>query len=190
MLDVKIDVDSVEELEKYIDKIRQIIALEQMKSNPKLFNFIADKCLETVKKVSYERITGGSTDDEYIEEYISRHKIRQEEDGFVLYNDFVLPVEMLPIQEQNVPNYEKGFSIALAFEYGVGIVGEDNYDSEFFQAWEYNVNKHNFAWNYVKDGVRYSTYGYMGFEVYRFTAEEIINQLPNWVAEYFNTMEE
>ena len=97
---------------------------------------------------------------------------------------------MLPIQEQNVPNYEKGFSIALAFEYGVGIVGEDNYDSEFFQAWEYNVNKHNFAWNYVKDGVRYSTYGYMGFEVYRFTAEEIINQLPNWVAEYFNTMEE
>ena len=189
MLNVSVDVDSINKLEQYIEKVRQVTLLEQMKENTKLYNFITDKCLETVRKVSYERITGGSTDDEYIEEYISRHKIRREENGFVLYNDFVLPVEMLPISEKNVPNYQKGFSIALAFEYGVGIVGDNTYDSKFFKPWEYNVNKHNFAWNYRKYGVRYSTYGYMGFEVYRFTAEEILRELPNWINEFFRTME-
>lgn len=178
MFNVKVEVDSLEKFKKYIEYVE---SMNQMKTDKEFQKFIQNKCLETVKEQSNNRIVSNTTDNEYIAEYKSNHKIRETSDGFILYNDTVLPAELLPISERNAGDYANGFSIALAFEYGIGIVGQNSAKQG---AWEYNVKNHNFAWYYVKYGKKYSTYGYEGFEVYRFTAEKISKNLKEWVMEY------
>ena len=179
MFDIKTDIQGLKELQDHIELVNKMLL---MKSDSDFQDFIKNKVLEVANKVTEERLIGGTTDDEYIAEYKSRHKIRDEEDGFVLYNDTIIPPSMLPVSEKTAENYPDGFSIALAFEYGVGIVGEN---SPKVNAWEYNVNKWNFAWYYTKYGETFSTYGYEGFEIYRHIAEEVKSQLNDWVEEYF-----
>lgn len=187
MLDIKVDVDSLEKLEKYINFVK---SMNLMKTDKNFQKFIQNKCLETVRKISEQRITNTTTNDEYIEEYKIRHSIRETENGFVLYNDFTIPYIMTTRNTKNqdrdngiVRDYSKGFSIALAFEYGVGLVGEEN---AVQGAWEYNKNNYGeYGWYYKPlDGKSIQTRGYAGFEVYRYTAEEIKKNLKNWVLEY------
>lgn len=182
MLKISTNVSGLKELQKELDRVENIL---NMKQDNKFNQFLKDKFIEVAKKVTDERLVGGSTDDEYIEEYKIRHKIENTENGFILYNDTVIPTSMLPISPETAKNYPNGFSVALAFEYGIGITGEGTYDGKYFTPWSYNVNKHNFAWTYEKDGQSYSTYGYMGFEIYRYIAEEINNNLVKWYDEYY-----
>ena len=176
MLKINTNIQGLSKLQKHIEFVEQML---QMKTDKLFQEYIQNKVLETARKVTNERLIGGTTNDELIEEYKLRHKIRKEEDGFVLYNDTILPNYMLAANPEDYPN---GFSIALAFEYGVGIVGEN---SPKQNAWEYNVKKHNFAWWYTKYNTTYSTYGYEGFEIYRYIAIEVEKQLNKWVKEYF-----
>lgn len=176
LLKIDASVDKLEGLRKYIDRVN---GLAKMQSDVKFQKFIKNKCLETVRKISDMRLTGGTTNDELIEEYKSRHKIRDFVDGFVLYNDTVLPSSM--ISTKHLEDYPNGFSIALAFEYGVGIVGQTN---PVPNAWEYNLKDYNFGWYYQKYDEIFHTYGYSGFEIYRYTAEEIQKNLNNWIDEY------
>jgi len=174
-------VDNIKGLERHIKYVQD---LSKMKSDRKFKKFIQEKCLETVRKITEQRLVGGTTDDEMIQEYKSRHKIREFSDGFVLYNDTTLPASMLSTNHPE--DYPNGFSIALAFEYGIGIVGQNN---PVANAWEYNLRDYNFGWYYQKYDESYHTYGYSGFEIYRYTAVEIEKQLPKWVNEYMKKKE-
>lgn len=182
MLNYSFKVDNLEGLEKYKEYVKN---LSQMISDNKFQRFIQEKCLETVKKVTEQRLVGGTTDDEMIQEYKTRHKIRNFANGFVLYNDTTLPASMLSTKHPE--DYPNGFSIALAFEYGVGIVGQNN---PVAGAWEYNLKDYNFGWYYQKYNESYHTYGYSGFEIYRYTAVEIEKLLPSWVKEYMQKRKE
>ena len=191
MLDIKVEVDSIKKLDQYIKYVEKLC---KMKSDVDFQKYIQEKCLATVKKISRERI-GNSTNDEYIEEYISRHSIREEKNGFVLYNDLTIPAILSTKKTKNqerdngiVRNYDSGFSIALAFEYGTGLVGRDN---AVQGAWEYNINDYGEEGWYYKplNGNSIRTRGYQGFEVYRYTAEEIKAMLPKWVNDYFRMKE-
>ena len=177
-LNAKIDVNGLDKLKEHIEYVKKFATMQTDRDFQK---YIQKKVLETVRQVTDERLVGGTTDDEYIEEYKIRHKIRETDDGFILYNDTTIPTSMLPVSEKTAQNYPNGFCIALAFEYGIGIVGQN--DAKV-GAWDYNVNNWNFAWCYKKDGISYSTYGYSGFEIYRYTAERVINSLKTWVKEY------
>lgn len=186
-LSIKTKVDKLDDLKKYVDYVK---GLSKMQSDTKFQEYIKKKCLETVKRKTDELLVGGTTNDYLIQEYKIRHKIRNEINGFVLYNDFTIPYIMTTKNTKNqdreqglVRNYENGFSIALAFEYGVGLVGEEN---AIQGAWEYNVNEYgDNGWFYKQlDGESVRTRGYKGFEIYRYTAEEIRNNLENWVIEY------
>lgn len=179
MFETKIDVTNLDKLQKHLSFIEKML---KMKTDTNFQHFIQNKVLELARKVTDERLIGGTTDDEYIEEYKSRHKIREEVDGFVLYNDTIIPTSMLPVSENTAVNYPDGFNIALAFEYGIGIVGQN---SPKLNAWEYNVNQWNFAWHYQKYGETFSTYGYEGFEIYRHIADEVKSNLNDWVEEYY-----
>lgn len=186
MLQVKVDINSIEKLDSHINYVKKLLTMQTDKEFQK---YIQQKCLETVNKVSEQRLIANTTNDDAIGLYISNNKIRQEKEGFILYNDTKIPVEALGIQ--NSPeNYPDGmFSIALAFEYGVGIIGS-NTNAE--NHWEYNVQGYNFGW-YIPRSVTgrtgVETAGYQGFEIYRFTAEEIKAMLPKWVNDYFNKKE-
>ena len=191
MLQVKVDINSIEKLDSHIKYVEKLLT---MKTDKNFQKYIQQKCLETVRRVSRERIRN-STNDEYIEEYILRHSIREEENGFVLYNNFTIPAILSTQNTKNqdrlngkVRNYDNGFNLALAFEYGTGLVGQDN---PVQGAWEYNVNEYGeYGWYYKSfngDAVR--TRGYQGFEIYRFTAEEIKVMLPKWINDYFRKKE-
>ena len=175
---------SVDNLEGLKQKLEYVQSLSNMQKDKKFQKFIQGKCLEVVRKVTEERLTGGTTNDDSIELYKANHKIREFDKGFVLYNDTVIPAIVKGVQNkiENYPNEQ--FPIALAFEYGVGIIGQ-NTDNP--NSWAYNLQDYNFGWYLPQEvtgeiGVIYG--GYKGFEIYRFTASEIEKQLHNWVIEY------
>lgn len=183
---ISVDVKGIEKLEKHIDYVTKML---QMKTDKSFQKYIQSKVLETVKEVATNRLVlSETTNYEWIEEYQKNHKIREVEGGFELYNNFTIPANMLSISEKesyrkNEMTYDEGFNIALAFEYGVGIVGQQHPKKG---AWEYNINNHTTDWWYSKYGVSYKTKGYEGAEVYRYTAIEVEKRLKSWVKEYFN----
>ena len=75
MFKINIDVQGTESLGEYISYIKKLLS---MKTDKTFQTFIQDKCLNEVKSVSRERL-GGTTNDEYITEYINRHKIKVKE---------------------------------------------------------------------------------------------------------------
>jgi len=181
-LNVNVKISGLENLKNKIELLKQLANLE----NDNAFNlFIQDKCMKTLTSVIDERLIGGTTNDEYIELYKSSNHIVPNKNGFVIYNDAKVFVE-----GANGDNYpENQFSIALAFEYGTGIVGDGTYTEDKFTAWEYNKNKYNFGWYYKKDNQSFHTYGYQGFEIYRNTVIKIEENLNDWVKEYLKKKE-
>jgi len=186
-LKISIDVKGIEDLQKQIDYVNKML---QMKSDKSFQKYIQERVLETVKEVAALRLNIiGTTNYEWIDEYQNNHKIRETNNGFELYNDLVIPANMLSISEsksyrKNNMTYDEGFNIALAFEYGVGIVGQQNPKKG---AWEYNINEHEKPWYYTKNGQTYKTEGYEGAEIYRYTAIEVEKRLKGWLNDYSNS---
>lgn len=167
-MEIIVDIDSIKTLDDYILKVQRYA---KMKTDKVFQRFIQNKVLETVRKVTNERmIFSGAT----VEEYKSNNKIEEFSEGFILYNDTTV--------DATTEGYGGKFSIALAFEYGTGIVGQENPKEK---AWDYNVNQHEKGWTYYKNDAFHFTKGYQGFEIYRYTAEEVKNNLSSWVNEYF-----
>ena len=181
-LTVKANVDGLDKLKLEIDYIEK---MKSMQSDKKFQKFIQNKCIKTLEKIMNERLIAGvTTNDDSISLYKGSNHIIETNDGFIIYNDAKIPANVLGIQN-DISNYSNGeFSIALAFEYGVGIVGKETMNEK---AWDYNINNYNFGWILPRNvlgqsGILYT--GYKGFEIYRFTAEEIQNSLKKWVNEY------
>jgi hypothetical protein len=169
MLKINMNVKGLKEFEKYVDFVNK---MANMKNDVTFQKFIQDKCMKTLNKVMDERISfsGGTVD-----AYKNNNKIEEFSDGFILYNHTVV--------DATSEGYGGIFSIALAFEYGTGIVGEEHPKAN---AWGYNLNKYEKGWSYFKNGSFHFTAGYEGFEVFRFTADEITKNLKNWVYEYYS----
>lgn len=179
MFTISTNINGLKDLQKYIDKIEKILSI---KNDPKYMNFFKSKVMEVLNQVMSERL-GGTTNDEYIEEYKARNKIIDTEDGFILYNDFTIPAE-LTTKSTKTRNYSKGFSIALAFEYGVGIVGQEKPKQG---AWEYNINQYEKGWYYKSSsGEIIWTRGYEGLEIYRYTKDRVEKNMNLWVQEYLS----
>lgn len=170
-LNVKLKVDGLDKLNRYIEFVKKMALL---KTNRDFQEYIQSKFLETVNQISMQRLP----DSDMKEEYIAHNQIRGLDDGFVLFNDTTVATVG---GEGYGGNFIGTFSIALAFEYGTGIIGQENPKPG---AWEYNINNHKDGWVYFKDGTFHFTKGMEGQEIYRFTLEEIKKQLPNWIREY------
>ena len=182
MFRVDYTVDSVEKIDK---QLKYVNAMLKMKEDAAFQKYIQDKCMETLNNVMNSRLSSGmTTNDDSIELYRSSNHLQELKDGFIIYNNAKIPANAKGIQN-SAENYPNGqFSIALAFEYGVGVVGVETRSQN---SWEYNVKGYENGWYLPKDvfgesGIKYM--GYTGFEVYRYTAEEIKAQLPRWVKEY------
>lgn len=165
-LQVKLEVKTLNKLKNHIEYIKLYNSLGTDKGFEK---YMQDKFLETVNKISVRDLP----ESELSIVYIGNNKIRPFEGGFELYNDTYVDTES--------EGYDGKFSIALAFEYGTGLVGMENPKEN---AWQYNVNQHEKGWTYFKDGEFHFTRGFEGFEIYRKTKEEIENNLLKWVKQY------
>lgn len=193
MLDINVSVDSIKKLDKHIKYVEKMMKL---KYDIDFQKYIQDKCLQTVKKVAEQRIYSIPTSNEDMKSaYIQNNKIRKEKNGFVIYND-------LSVQNKNYT-----FCVALAFEYGTGLIGQEQ---AINGAWAYNINQNTVfydgeivdGWWLSKDkagnvetfgesksGKDVITRGYRGMEIYRFSAEEIKSMLPKWVNDYLSRNE-
>lgn len=169
MFKIDINITGLDKLDKQIEFVNRMI---NMKTDVQFQKYIQNKCLETVKQVT-DRLM--RYDGPTVELYKSNHKIREISGGFELYNDTVVDAE--------TEGYNGIFSIALAFEYGTGIVGSEN---PKVNAWGYNLNNYEKGWTYFKNEAFHFTAGYEGMEIYRYTAEEITKNLKKWVTEYYN----
>lgn len=183
MINVKVSAINKKALDQHLDFVKKLIL---MKTDKKFQKYIQQKCLETVKRVTDELMKySGAT----VDAYKNNHKIEETENGFILYNDTV------------VESGEYGvFPIALAFEYGTGIVGSQNAKEG---AWAYNINNHIGGWWYPtdfndpnpykwidKDGnVHAFTKGLYGMEIYKKTEDVIKRQLSSWVMNYYEGKE-
>lgn len=195
MLDVKTNVDSLKKLEKYINKVKNI---DNYKNNTDFQKYIQRKCLDALIDVMNNRL-GGTTNDDVISIYLQGNHIKETENGFIIYNNSEIPANVSG-KQNDISNYPNGmFSLALAFEYGVGIIGMSTNNPN---AWEYNINTfkqletnygkgYNFGWILPKEvaekygipqGQEFA--GYRGLEIYRFTAEKIRDNIQKWIAEY------
>lgn len=193
---MKFNVEAInlEGLNKHIEYVNKML---NMKEDEKFQKFIQEKVLELAKKVTNERLIGGTSNDEEIELYKSSHHIQEVADGFILYNNAKIEADKYNILPFDTSGYPEGqFSIALAFEYGVGITGEGTYQGDYFQPWNYNdvslsKSKHRKAESWYlpssvfgESGRLYS--GYEGFEIYRNIAIEAEKNLKKWVNEYYS----
>lgn len=176
MLKISTNVTGINNIQKTIDFIDK---MKSMKQDTDFQKFIQDKCMETLNQVMDERLIGGTTNDDSIELYRNSNHIIDDTEGFIIYNDAKIPANLK--DPSTYPGEQ--FSIALAFEYGVGIIGENTVNEN---AWAYNINNYNFGW-YFKDtdGKYHQTGGYQGFEVYRFTVDKIQKNINSWVYEYY-----
>ena len=201
MLNVNISMTGEKNLEQHIAYIKKLIL---MKTDVSFQKFIQEKCLEIVIKKSRELLAQNTTTNEDLKSaYINNHKIKEEKDGFVIYNDLCVVKETTRFSEGYV------FSVALAFEYGTGIVGSGSVGSAP-PSYRYNVNNNhvkidndkvpgwwlsiekngnNQHFGVSKSGKAVVTQGYRGMEIYRSSAIEITKRLKTWVNEYFNKKE-
>ena len=180
---------SVKGLDKLKQHIELIEKLSNIKDDKKYQEMLQKKCMEILEKVMNERLTGNDTNSLDYDVYRSSNHLEPTDTGFIIYNDARIPVEASG--KQNVPeNYEPDsqFNLAMAIEYGVGVVGMTTNNPD---AWAYNINGYNFGWYLpseiaemygITKGQTYS--GYAGYEIYHFTAEKIMQEFPNLVAEY------
>ena len=176
MINISVKVNSINKLNKHIQYVEK---LAKMKTDVRFQKYIQDRVLYTVNRITEQRLVGGTTNDAEIELYKDSNQIRETNDGFILFNDASIPANAK--DPSTYPNEE--FPIALAFEYGVGIIGSNTTNPN---AWQYNVKGYNFGWYYQdEDGEYKITGGYQGFEIYRYTAKEIETMLPKWVNDYF-----
>lgn len=198
MLKVKINIDSLDKLQKHIDYVEKMV---EMRTNKDFQTFIQKKCLDTVKDYARTHLMG-TTNAEYYDEYINSIHIREGNvpDGFEIVSDLTV--------EKPDTHHSKGytFSISLAFEYGTGIVGAGSADAP--SNYQYNVNyQKNYVkingeyiegwwipkdlaadsviWGESKNGEAVVTQGYEGMEIFRFSGSIIQQSLKKWVKEFF-----
>lgn len=193
-LGISAKVDGLEKLKEYVEYVEKLVL---MKTSKDFQEYIQNKCLKTVLEVANQRIDMYQTTNEDMKgAYLRNNKIRKTNDGFIIYNDLTI--------EKKASHHSDGytFSVALAFEYGTGLIGEQQ---AINGAWKYNINENTVLFDgetidgwwipkskaggtetfgESKNGQAVITRGYQGMEIYRYSAEEIKKNLKKWIKEY------
>ena len=178
-----IELSGIEELIDDIDNIYKLFKDKSFKM------FIAEKCLESVRKISDRELNNISDADvlsSKLDEYKQNHK-SEIGDGYIeISNSTILtPDEMEWVSESTKSRYGDGLSIAHVIEYGTGLKGTSDED------WEVNVpspSKHkDGTWTFIKDGILYlNQSGMQGRFIYLKLIQEVEKNFDNWVDEYLD----
>lgn len=199
MLSISTNVQGLEKLQNELARIEKIVKLQNDKAM--LNERLAQEMVKIVRNVAIQRLSLVSTsNEEYKNMYLSNNKYRIDGNKIIIYNDLCIVSPKSKVSDEYI------FCIALAFEYGTGVIGKEN---PKVGAWAYDVNKDkNRAfidgkqlegwWIPVeqaggvptlatsKSGKAVVVQGYEGMEIYRFAQEEIIKQLPTIIKGLIN----
>ena len=196
---IDIDIQGLDKLQQEINRLEKLVKLQENISIR-----LAEEMLKIVNKVARQRINLVNTsNDDLKSQYLANNKYMIDGKTITLYNDLTIDSP-----ESKVSGAYR-FCVALAFEYGTGIIGAEN---PKLGAWAYDINKENNraiidgktleGWwipkskagnvNVIaesKSGKAVVVQGYEGMEIYRFAREEIINQLPKIIDKIMKEME-
>lgn len=173
------DIDQFKSFEKDLKELAKKIKSKDF------MNFVADKCMLQLTKISNEKLGGFAEDDmaqNDVNNYRSNHKVEVQDDIIIIRNDTM--ADLSHVSQRTLENYPEGFSIAKAIEFGTGIYGSENDDPE----WAVQVNEHrNYekGWYYEKDGSLHWSKGFGGKFIYYELGQYVQENIADWVQEYF-----
>lgn len=202
MLKISSSVQNLDKLEQQIKRVDKLLELQ--KDQSLLCEKLATQMLKILNQVAKQRINLIPTSNDDLKgSYLNNNKYRIEGNTIILYNDLCVVSPASKISD------EYTFCVALAFEYGTGVIGKEN---PKIGAWNYDVNSgRNRAFingeqldgwwlpkekaggvkilAESKNGNAVVVQGYEGMEIYRFAREEIVKQLPKIINDLLNEKE-
>lgn len=202
MLKISSSVQNLDKLEQHIKRVDKLLELQ--KDQSLLCEKLATQMLKILNQVAKQRINLIPTSNDDLKgSYLNNNKYRIEGNTIILYNDLCVVSPASKISD------EYTFCVALAFEYGTGVIGKEN---PKIGAWSYDVNSgRNRAFingeqldgwwlpkekaggvkilAESKNGNAVVVQGYEGMEIYRFAREEIVKQLPKIINDLLNEKE-
>lgn len=110
------------DLDSYDTMLRDFNKLKSAISSPQFMDFLANKCIMELSKISNERLGGIKEDDvtySEVDKYRSNHKVEVGKDYVRLSNDTM--AEIGHLSDRTLGNYPNGISIAKIIEFGTGI---------------------------------------------------------------------
>lgn len=149
-------------------------------------NFIADKCILELNRISNEKLDGIREDDvtySEINKYRSNHKVDVGDDFVIISNDTM--ADLSHLTDKTKANYPEGLSIAKVIEFGTGVWGESN--TEFDWTVQQNPDRnYDKGWYYERDGSLHWSKGMGGKFIYNELLETVRKNFGKWVNEYID----
>lgn len=110
------DLDSYDALLSDFQRLKTAIA------SPEFMEFLADKCIMELSRISNEKLGGIREDDvtySEVDKYRSNHEVEIGTDFVRISNDTM--ADLSHVSEKTLANYPDGLSIAKIIEFGTGI---------------------------------------------------------------------
>ena len=110
------DLDSYDKTLKDFNKLKNALA------SPKFMEFLAEKCIMELSRISNERLGGIREDDvtyEEVDKYRSNHKVQITEKSVKISNNTM--ADLSHLSDKTLNNYPDGLSIAQLIEFGMGV---------------------------------------------------------------------
>lgn len=143
---------NVFDLEGYNKVIADFSRIAKVVGNKEFMNFVAERCMLELNRISNEKLGGIKEDDvtySEVDKYRSNHKIDIGDDYVIISNSTM--ADLSHLSEKTLANYPDGLSIAKVIEFGTGIPGTNDDES----GWVTQVNpKRNYekGWYYQRNG--------------------------------------
>lgn len=110
------DLDSFDTAIKDFNKLKNALA------SPKFMEFLAEKCVMELSRISNERLGGIREDDvtyQEVDKYRSNHKVQIGKNFVKISNNTM--ADLSHLSDKTLNNYPDGISIAQLIEFGMGI---------------------------------------------------------------------
>ena len=176
-----LDVDGI------TDFTKQIKGLAKALDDEELMQFIGNKCMLELSRISNEKLGGFSESDMFsteVDKYRSNHQLDVKVNELTISNDTM--ADLSHVSKKTLANYPDGFSIAKAIEFGTGILGTPN--DEFDWETQANPNRnYDKGWYYEKDGHLYWSKGFAGKFIYSELKKVVEEKAKDWINEYIKS---
>lgn len=164
-----------------------LLQLSKSLESEEFMQFIGNKCLLELNRISNERLDGFFETDmasSEVDKYRKNHKMTIKPKKINISNSTM--ADLSHVSPRTLENYPDGFSIAKAIEFGTGILGTP--DSEFEWETQMNPNRnYDKGWYYEKNGKLYWSKGFGGKFIYSELVKSVEKNISSWIDEYLDS---
>ena len=110
------------DLDSYDTVMKDFAKLKRALSEPSFMQFVAEKCIMELSRISSERLGGIKEDDvtySEVDKYRSNHRVDIYKKSVKISNDTM--ADLSHLSDRTLENYPDGISIAKLIEFGMGI---------------------------------------------------------------------